>query len=157
MLEIYHQKEVNMWNPFSDATEGAVKGFGEAIATAVGAFKADPTKVAELEAAIEQSALHFKEEVAEAGAKQIEAVNATMQAEAASTSWLQQDWRPIIGLTYATMLVNNYILMPWLSNFFAMQIIDIPTVVIQSMMALLGVTTTVTGVEKVFKTVTGKK
>jgi Holin of 3TMs, for gene-transfer release len=46
----------------------------------------------------------------------INAVNQTMQAEAKSEHWLQWTWRPIIGLSFAAMIVNNFILMPYFSK-----------------------------------------
>ena len=94
-----------MWNPFSDAAEGAVKGFGEAIKDAVGAFKADPTKVVELEVALSQAVL-------QAEATIMASINATMQAEAKSEHWAQWAWRPAFGFTGAATLANNYILLP---------------------------------------------
>lgn len=99
-----------MWNPFSDATKGAVEGLGVAIKDAVGAFKADPTKVFELQAAIEQATLKCVGE-------SLNAVNATMQAEAKSEHWMQWSWRPTFGYTACAILINNYVLLPYLSKF----------------------------------------
>ena len=99
-----------MWNPFSDAAQGAVKGFGEAVKDAVSAFKADPTKVEELVSAIQLASITLQQTT-------IQAVNATMQAEAQSAHWLQWAWRPLFGLTACSILVNNYVLLPYLSKF----------------------------------------
>jgi len=98
-----------MWNPFSDAAQGAVKGMGEAIEKAVGAFKANPTQVVELQAAVEQAALQFQSAT-------LASVNATMQAEAKSEHWMQWAWRPCFGFTGAGILINNYILLPYFAK-----------------------------------------
>lgn len=129
-----------MWNPFSDATEGAVKGLGEAVKNAVGAFKADPTKALELEAAIEQAAIKFQETT-------VAAVNATMQEEAKSEHWMQWSWRPFFGFTGAAVLINNYILLTYLKPFGIMPIL-IPSEVWLMIMAVLGVAAYTRGRDK---------
>lgn len=97
-----------------DLTEGGVKGFlegiGKSVREAVAAFKADPTKVVELEVAIEKAHLQY-----EAAAMQV--VNQTMQAESRSEHWLQWSWRPIWGLSGAAVIINNYVLLPYFSRF----------------------------------------
>ncbi len=130
-----------MWNPFSDATQGAVKGFGEAIASAVGAFKADPTKVAELEAAIRASSQQFESTV-------IASVNTTMQNETRSEHWMQWSWRPTFGFTACGILVNNYILLPYLVKHGAVSIL-VPMEVWMMIMAVLGVAAWTRGQEKI--------
>lgn len=120
-----------MWNPFSDAAQGAVKGFGEAIKDAVSAFKADPTKVLELEATLEQAAMSFTKDT-------ITAVNATMQAEAKSEHWMQWSWRPCFGYTACGILINNYVLLPYLAKFGIVPI-AVPSEVWIMIMAVLGV------------------
>ena len=119
-----------MWNPFSDATQGAVKGFGEAIKSAVSAFKADPTKVTEFEAALEQARMQL-EQSSQA------AINATMQAESKSEHWAQWLWRPTIGFTFSGILVNNYILVPYMAQH-GVTPIPIPPEVWSAMLVILG-------------------
>lgn len=120
-----------MWNPFSDATQGAVKGFGEAIKDAVSAFKADPTKVVELEVEIRKAAMQFETSV-------VASVNATMQAESKSEHWLQWSWRPIFGLTGSAVIINNYILLPYFAPL-GIRSLDIPSEVWMTIMAVMGV------------------
>lgn len=120
-----------MWNPFADASQGAIKGFGEAVKEAVSAFKADPTKVIELEASLEQASLTFQASV-------IASVNATMQAEAKSEHWIQWSWRPMFGYTACAILVNNYILLPYLQHV-GITPISVPSEVWLMIMAVLGV------------------
>jgi len=129
-----------MWNPFSDATKGAVEGLGSAVATAVGAFKADPTKLIEFQSAIEQAAM-------KAASEALTAVNATMQAEAKSEHWMQWSWRPFFGFTGAAILINNYILLPYLVNFGVVPIV-VPSEVWLMIMAVLGVAAYTRGRDK---------
>jgi hypothetical protein len=129
-----------MWNPFSDAAQGAVKGLGEAIKDAVSAFKANPEKVLEFDRDIEVATQTFAQSV-------IASVNATMQAEAKSEHWLQWSWRPIFGLTACGILINNYILLTYLKNFGIMPII-IPSEVWLMIMAVLGVAAWTRGRDK---------
>jgi roadblock/LC7 domain-containing protein len=129
-----------MWNPFSDSAKGAVEGLGSAVAKAVGAFKADPTKLVEFEAAIQQATLKFQ-------ADTIIAVNTTMQAEAKSEHWMQWAWRPTFGFTACAILVNNYILLPYLVHF-GVVVINIPSEVWLMIMAVLGVAAWTRGRDK---------
>jgi len=129
-----------MWNPFSDAAQGAIIGFGEAIKDAVSAFKADPTKVLELETAIEQARLSYASQLATA-------VNATMQAEAKSEHWLQWSWRPLFGFTGVALLINNYILASYLAPLGFIPIV-VPNDVWLMIMAVLGISAYVRGRDK---------
>lgn len=133
-----------MWNPFSDTAQGAVKGFGEAIKDAVSAFKADPTKVVELEVEIRKAAMTLE-------ATMIASVNATMQAEAKSEHWMQWAWRPMFGLTGSAMLINNYILLPYLSQF-GVVAITVPAEVWVMIMAVMGVSAYTRGWNQVEQT-----
>lgn len=130
-----------MWNPFSDATQGAIKGLGEAVKEAVGAFKADPTKVAELEANLNLAVLQTESAL-------VQAVNSTMQAEAKSEHWLQWSWRPMFGYTGAGILINNYILLPYFAKLGIVPI-TVPSEVWLMLMAVLGVAAWTRGQEKI--------
>ncbi len=132
-----------MWNPFSDAAQGAVKGFGELVKDAVGAFKADPTKVLEFEAAIAQATVAYQQTV-------ITAVNETMRAEADSQHWMQWSWRPCFGFTACGVLVNNYILLPYLKPVGIVPI-EVPSEVWIMIMAVLGVAAWTRGQENIAK------
>lgn len=129
-----------MWNPFSDATQGAITGLGDAVKSAVSAFKADPTKVLELDAAIQQASIKFQSD-------SIAAVNASMQAEAKSEHWMQWSWRPSFGFTACAILINNYILLPYLSTLGIVSI-AIPSEVWIMIMAVLGVAAYTRGRDK---------
>ena len=123
-----------MWNPFEDgakgAVEGAIEGAGKAVAVAVGAFKADPTKVVEFQTSIEKAMLEFQSST-------IASVNATMQAEAKSEHWMQWAWRPTIGFTFAGVLIHNYILATYMEKF-GVVAITVPGEVWTAMLVVLG-------------------
>lgn len=38
-------------------------------------------------------------------------------AEAKGESWIQRSWRPITMLSFVVIIVNNYIIVPWLKTF----------------------------------------
>ena len=130
-----------MFNPFSDAAQGAVKGFGEAIKDAVGAFKADPTQVAQLEQAVVLASLNVQTSM-------LQAVNSTMQSEAKSEHWMQWAWRPMFGFTGAGILINNYILVPYMIQF-GVVALPVPMEVWMMLMAVLGVAAWTRGQEKI--------
>ena len=79
-------------------------------------------------------------------ARSLEAVNATMQAEAKSEHWMQWSWRPLVGYTFAAVIVNNYILMPY---FPGLQPIVIPSEVWNAMLMVLGVAAATRGWQKI--------
>jgi len=127
--------------PFlEELAKGGIEGFGSAIKDAVSAFKADPTKVAELEVATLKAAQDFQASV-------IAPVNATMQADAKSEHWAQWLWRPVVGFTFAATIINNYILYSYLGKFGMLQIL-IPDSVWMAMLTVLGVSAYVRGRDK---------
>lgn len=134
-----------------DIFKGGAEGIFSGVSKIIQDFKADPTKVVELETAVKQAQLDLAGKLVQAESAALVEVNRTMQIEAASKNWVVSDWRPVIGWTYGSMLFNNYVLMPYLAHIFTMQMIVIPDSVVYSMMALLGVTTLTTGAEKIGK------
>jgi len=80
-------------------------------------------------------------------AQQAAAINATMQAEAKSEHWLQWSWRPLVGLTFTLVILNNYVLMPYLSQY--AHPIDVPAGVWNAMLVVLGAAAATRGWEKV--------
>ncbi len=77
----------------------------------------------------------------------IEAVNKTMQAEASSEHWLQWSWRPIVGLTFSVVIINNYVLLPYFQGY-GLQPIDIPSSLWNAMLMILGIAAGTRGLEK---------
>ena len=67
----------------------------------------DPDERARIEAELRMRLL-----IHEAGL--VEASRDVVVAEAQGESWLQRNWRPITMLSFVSILVNNYIAVPWL-------------------------------------------
>lgn len=82
-----------------------------------------------LNAAIREAEMQFQEKVLSAHTEQIKARAAVIEAEASGHSWLQRNWRPIIMLSFGAILVNNYILVPWLMalGIEAVAVLDFPS------------------------------
>lgn len=74
-------------------------------------------------------------------------INQTMQAEAKSEHWMQWSWRPLIGYTFASVIINNYICLPYFKSFGLMPI-DIPSGIWEAMLVVLGVAAGTRGLEK---------
>lgn len=132
-------------NPIKDLISSGLSGIGEAAEKIIARFKADPTKVIEAEADIQklkiqaaQKAEELSVQIEEIRAKELESVNQTMREEAKSEHWLQWSWRPIIGLVFCAMLVNNYILLPYFKSR-GMEVIEIPDNVWNAILVILGV------------------
>lgn len=53
---------------------------------------------------------------------QISAQAQIITAEANSESWIARNWRPTIMLLFGTIILNNYILNPWLSVLFGVNV-----------------------------------
>ena len=76
----------------------------------------------------------------------IKAVNDTMQQESKSEHWLQWSWRPLVGLCFVAVIVNNYIVMPYFPH---LHTIAIPAEVWSAMLVILGVSAGTRGMEKI--------
>ena len=79
---------------------------------------------------------------------QMETINQTMREEAKSEHFLQWAWRPIIGLTFALVIINNYILVGYLSQYGILSI-DIPGEVWNAILVILGAASALRGWSKV--------
>ena len=129
---------------FGEEVGAAVSKIGESIKSAVSAFKADPTKIVELEAELAKATIEYQSIA-------LQAVNATMQAESKSEHWPQWSWRPAIGFTACGILVNNYILLPYFGPLGIVPIV-VPSEVWVMIMAVLGVAAWTRGQEKIART-----
>jgi hypothetical protein len=78
----------------------------------------------------------------------IKAVNDTMQTEAKSEHWLQWSWRPIVGITFSAVVINNYVLLPYFAKA-GLQAIQIPGDMWNAMLIVLGVSAGTRGWEKI--------
>lgn len=126
---------------FGEEAQGAMKGFVDGVGGIISRFKADPTKLVELETDLQKLTMDLEKSV-------IQAVNETMRAEAQSEHWAQWLWRPCFGFTACAVLVNNYILLPYASPL-GIQPIAVPSEVWIMIMAVLGVAAWTRGTEKI--------
>lgn len=74
-------------------------------------------------------------------------INATMREEAKSEHFLQWSWRPLIGYTFAGVIINNYVFMPYFLSM-GLKPIDIPDGIWSAMLVVLGVAAGTRGLEK---------
>lgn len=128
-----------------DLLAGGIEGIGNTFANIVTKFKADPTKVVEVEAELEQAkitaglkAQELANQIEETYAKELETVNQTMRDEGKSEHFMVWSWRPLIGYTFCAILINNYILLPYFKNK-GMVVIEIPGDVWSAILVILGV------------------
>lgn len=119
-----------MFNPFASATQGAIKGIGAAIKDVASIFKENPEEAGKRIAELEQAFVKL-ENISQAQ------INETMRAEAKSEHWAQWLWRPTIGFTFAGVLINNYILLPYF-HAYGMVTLVIPGEVWTAMLVILG-------------------
>lgn len=54
---------------------------------------------------------------------EIESQQKIIIAEAQGQSWMQRNWRPLIMLLFGVIIANNYILNPWLSALFSINVV----------------------------------
>lgn len=74
-------------------------------------------------------------------------------------SWLQKNWRPILMLSFGSIVFNSYVLAPYINLLFS---VDVPVLTLSERMwdlLALGIGINVTGrsVEKVVKTLTERR
>ena len=83
-------------------------------------FIADKTKLAEFQNEVEKEVLSITE-------TEIQRASDVIIAEAKGGSFLQRNWRPILMLSFTAIIINNYILAPYLDAIFGTGIqLDIP-------------------------------
>lgn len=105
-------------NPFKELLSGGLAGIGEAFGKVVAKFKADPTKVAEITAELEQAKIAadlklqelevtIEQEITKRIESENKAVTDRWTADMASDSWLSKNTRPLVLLS---LLVFLYLL-----------------------------------------------
>ncbi len=97
----------------------------------------DEDKKNELKAALDKSLMNadltrFQE--------QIRAQTSIVLGEVKGESWLQRNWRPILMLSIVAVVVNNYILFPYLSVIFPkyVHVLELPAELFQLMTVGVG-------------------
>lgn len=96
---------------------------------------------------IQQAMQDYEVKMSDIAAKQIESVNATMREESKSDHWIQFSWRPTIGFTFAAVIINNYILLPYFSKI-GITPISIPAEMWTAILVILGAAAATRGWEK---------
>ena len=83
-------------------------------------FIADKTKLAEFQNAVDKEVLNIAE-------TELKRASDVIIAEAKGGSFLQRNWRPILMLSFTAIIINNYILAPYLDAIVGSGIqLDIP-------------------------------
>ena len=83
---------------------------------------------------------------------QMETVNATMRAEIASGNKFVSSWRPLCGYTVALLIINNFVLVPYLKAFgLDIVFLEVPPMVWSVLLAVTGISALTRGWEKVEK------
>jgi hypothetical protein len=120
-----------------DAFDAALKSDPDALAKVRQAELAQQTKLAELQVEAAKNQLA-------ADTQRIQAVNATMQAEAKSEHWAVWFWRPFNGLLFAPAIVAVYFVLPIVG----VAVPHVPEVAWGMWGGLLGVTAWHSGVQQ---------
>ena len=69
----------------------------------------------------------FRADAMQYEAKIVQAQADIVKAEVQGKSWLQRNWRPILMISVVAIIVNNYILFPYLGTFLPIKVLDLPT------------------------------
>lgn len=72
-----------------------------------------PETRAELSRLRQENAHELATVQANADAKRISEVNATLRMELKEGNFFQKGWRPLLGYSLAGYVINNFILLPW--------------------------------------------
>ena len=81
----------------------------------------------EKKAEVETKLIELDVLLAQLNTKTQELQSQVIIAEAQGESWLQRNWRPMLMCAFGLIVVNNYVLNPWLSALFSISVImEIP-------------------------------
>lgn len=86
-----------------------------AVGRAVDNLIPDKAKAAELQAAITT-------ELIKSGNTELQGAVDIIKAEAQGESWLQRNWRPILMLTIVLIIANNYLIKPYITALFGVEL-----------------------------------
>ena len=128
----------------------AIQGLGDTASGLIKDFKTDPTVAAQLNEKLAEVQTTLTQSLEQEYTKQLEAVNVTMQEEDKSEHFLTYSWRPMVGYTFCLLVINNYILYPYLSSH-GVVLLEIPQTVWITLGSILGVTAVGRTFEKINK------
>jgi hypothetical protein len=99
---------------------GAVLAFLKPIFGIIDKAIPDADQAAKLKAEIQRQVL-------ENDAAELQAAMSIIVAEAKGESWLQRNWRPILMLSIVAIVVNNYLIAPYVGAFGGFELyLDLP-------------------------------
>lgn len=93
-----------------DLLGGGIKGILEGVRGIVTLFKLPPEQEAQMALALQSAEQQLQQAV-------LAAQSEIIVAEAKGESWIQRSWRPLLMLSITGILVNNYMVYPYLSLF----------------------------------------
>lgn len=79
---------------------------------------------------------------------QMKTINETMQKESESPHFITYAWRPIIGFTFAFVIINNYIIIPYLAPYGIVPI-NMPSEIWNAILVILGAASALRGWKQV--------
>jgi len=117
---------MGLWEKITGgAVEGVLSGAGDLAKDLRAAITGDLSQ--EDKARLEQKAMDLEQRAMEARSDLEGAKRDIIVAEAKGESWLQRNWRPLIMSIFGVIIANNYILNPYLSAMFGIDIVlDLP-------------------------------
>jgi hypothetical protein len=103
----------------------AITGVGRLAQEIKSLFTGEPTP--EKQAEIKTKLIELESKAEEAASQTLKLQTQIILAEVSGQSWLQRNWRPILMLAIVAIVVNNYILVPYLGLFgVPATILDLP-------------------------------
>lgn len=97
-----------------------LQGILSAAGSAAGKFFDNKAKQAEFMVELQRTLMEYVSSNEQARASLI-------MGEIQGESWLQRNWRPVLMLSIVSIVVNNYILTPYIALFFSVNVaLDLP-------------------------------
>ena len=76
---------------------------------------------------LQEMNLKYQAKILDLDSQLLDSKTKIIVAEAQGKSWLQRNWRPMLMCLFGIIIANNYILNPWLSELFDIDVLmDIP-------------------------------
>lgn len=96
--------------------------------------------------------------VAKAQAEEYKAKGAIITAEAKGESWMQRNWRPLLMMVFIVLIVNNYLVAPYLSSIFpTFKVLELPSEMWTLLTVGIGGYIGGRSAEKVYKSINERK
>lgn len=117
---------MGLWEKITGgAVEGVLSGAGDLAKDLRAAITGDLSQADK--ARLEQKAMDLEQQSMQARSELEGAKRDIIVAEAQGESWLQRNWRPLIMSMFGFIIANNYILNPYISAMFGVDIVlEIP-------------------------------